>query len=192
MMLTRMTSQRPDGTPIVRLVVSTIFKGRDFWAAVGVGIAVFLALRGAEDVDGVAILAGLAAVSAALATGVWLAERWLSDLLHNSDYGEIVSAVDPELRAATLPFEVVIGAGLAAASSSLLVAAFVGTLGPGWLRALAYAVPAWLVAWAIFGTIGVTRITRRHLRRRSRLQARRKQAERDRRLPPNDAPPAQG
>lgn len=181
-MLTRMTSQRPDRASTSRLIVSTIFKGRDFWGAVVVGVVVFVALRGAGTVDGATLLVGLGAVSATLTAGSWLAERWLADQLHGSDYGELVSVVDPDLRAALMPFGVIISVGVLATVSSFVAASVVGSLGPGIIRALVYAVPSWLSAWTVFGTAGLTLLTRRHLRRRNRLMARRREIERERRL----------
>lgn len=179
MMSARMNSRRPDGATPTRLLAQTVFKGRDFWAALVIGGFVFFILLGRDDVEGSGLLAGIATVCGVLFAAIWITERWLFDKLFGTPYGEVVGSVDPESHAFLLPYSIIRYVALAAMATGYAAAAFVDTLGTGWLRSLVYAVPSMLMAWTFLGTVGLMRITGRHMRRMSRLENLRRKAQRD-------------
>lgn len=178
-------SERQDKASSARVLASTILKGWDLWAAVGTGIVFAVVGHAGLLVGDRAVLGVLGGACLTVGLGVWIAERWLSDRLQSTDYGEIVGIVDPDHSAAAGPYIVTIVVAVIASASSFLGAIVVERVQAPAAAAAFYGFIAFVVTWTFLAFLSLALVHRRHSRRaalvssiRQQFEARRRDAER--------------
>ncbi len=152
--------------------------GRDLWIALAIGVLVgVLATTTSLINGGPPFLWPLATLTATLAIGVWVAERWLADRLLSSDYGELVGLVDPDQQAALLPYHVITLVSFSAAIVTTITAVVINRVEAAWLSGVLYGATAFCCTWALVGFLELVRITYRHQRRLGDVQNMRRRLE---------------
>lgn len=134
-----------------------------------------------EFVGGKAFLVPAAGLSFALAGIVWVAGRHMADNLKDTDYGEILRAIDPKYEAVSLPYHVItlvaIVSGVWAGVGAMVEPAAEAT----WLRAFLHAVALGLFVWITTGFISLVRLSREQARNSAEVHSLREQLEREQR-----------
>ncbi|WP_032380061.1 hypothetical protein [Rhodococcoides fascians] len=105
-----------------------------------------------------------------VATGWLVAMRWLSDLFHKTEYGEIVRAIDFDERRASRPYWIVIVSGYTLALLSIFTIIAYNNL-PRFVLSVLLSLILGATVYCILGSISLGRVTRRHQARASRVKA---------------------
>lgn len=140
----------------------------------------FFGLAGRSEgfkVDRVLLLA-TAPTMVAFAIGVWVAGRWAADRIRNDEFGELVRIIDPQERAAQLPYLVIFSVALSGAAAALGGAALLGTLDSALEQAAICSVVLMLVVWTFLGTFSLGRLSFRQQRQQAELRSLKEQIER--------------
>ncbi len=174
----RTMDERPDGQGPRRLLVATVGKGWDFWAALAVGLAVGLVVGLTDLIDvksPLLVPAGLACIT--LATVTVTMEKWVGDHVSASEYGELTGIIDPGHAALLMPYTVVTRVGFVAGVVALVTAGVVPSVTNDLALAVLFGVVGALVAYTAFGFLSLASLTHRHRRRIARLQHLRQRVE---------------